>query len=234
MRKASILILFAFAIVGSACGGGEDSDAQATIDAAVAETVAAFPTATLNLQATIDVIVDATAVAGSTRPPTASSTPTPVPTLPVVQSAEIFYTQSMLEALLASEDIPALLGGDEIKGVFFQDFSEVADAGLLINANSFTGLNFQSSSTSLNFQIIDLKGGQSAVYQMDDFVVDFTVTELSPGVGDRSMRLLGSGLAAVSFAIGNDIVTIGYLGATVGQVEWDALEDLAFLIHGRM
>lgn len=231
MRTTGFLILFAVAMIGSACSGGDDSNAQATIDAAVAETVAAVPTATPDIQATIDAAVAATAAAGSARPPTTSSTATTVPTVPPV---EIYYDQSVLETLLTSEDIPGLLGGTEIIGVFFQDYSEVADAGLLESAISFTGLVFQGPSTSLNFQIIDLKSGQSAADQMDEFGDDFTVTEITPGIGDRSMRLSGADIAAVSFATGNDVVSIGYVGASVGQVEWDALEDLAILVHERM
>lgn len=238
-----------------ACGGGDDNDARATIDAAVEGTVSNQPTATPNVQATVDAAVAATASAGSEtiRPSDTDLQATVVAAIAATESANTgpespdaivteshpeksdaeFY-ESRLGSLLTTDDIPDLLFGHETTGVFFTDFEQVLNAPLSEGVIAFTGLTFQGETTAVLLQVTDFETDSDAVDSLEQGLLGGEYEQAITVNGNQGARFSEDGVGGVVFVKDGSAISVLFTGSAVHAPEWEAIEQLAGLVEGRI
>lgn len=220
---APALVLLAI----SACGG-EDTDIQATIDAAVSATATAQPTPTPDIQATINAAVSATATAQAPAPTATSVRP-------------VRYDEAALRQLLTAEDIESTLPWldlvqDDFGGyALFSDLTALTSDPTFEQLVSFTGLTFQTfDDNQFIFQVRDFKSPSEARLAIENSGNTTRYEPVNPGVGERSYISEDTVAQGFLFLSDGAIFAIAGVGLDLNDADIDDLIELARLVESRL
>ncbi len=228
IESRSIMLFAGFvAVLAFTACSSEKVDTQATIDAAVSETVTSIPTPTPDIQATVDAAIEATSQVrsdvGSTA--TAQSDDT---------ASALRFDEEQLRSLLGEDDIPNTLYGDEIQSSIFTDLAQLAPSSVAVGASGFTGLTWQGQTTTLSLQVLDYGVGSDLTDELAIEASSAGYSATQNSIGEASYRFTGMEVTGITFAAHGAVFTILFQGSSVGETELQALEEMATLVASRL